>query len=267
MLHLAKIIFVTALSLSLLLGGNLSLAAVELRAGEALYRGDHLESENSDFRFYLQNDGNLVVRHQSTGVALWSSKTHGQDGVRLVMQRDGNLVLYTEDAKPLWSSKTHGTDINRFELTNNGSLNLTLESETKLSLFDSEAYECVGDTLNYQQTLKVGQRLCDGACSMGIDRFKNFGVWFDSPEKSDEFWSTGWDLDIANQARTFTLQSDGNVVLYARKQAPLWATGTADSSAINAKMKLYQSGRFCEVFLNIEDEWGPYGAWEASYDD
>lgn len=51
----------------------------------------------------LQPDGDLVVR-SSSGQRLFSSGTAGKHADKLIMQSDGNLVLYA-GSKPVWSAK------------------------------------------------------------------------------------------------------------------------------------------------------------------
>lgn len=57
------------------------------------------------YRLIMQGDGNLVL-YTSTNKALWSTRTAGHPGARLVMQGDGNLVLYSSTNKTLWDSHT-----------------------------------------------------------------------------------------------------------------------------------------------------------------
>ncbi|MDX5297342.1 MAG: hypothetical protein LPK85_00175, partial [Gammaproteobacteria bacterium] len=71
------------------------------------------------YRFYLQGDGNLVLRNAAMA-SLWSSGTHGKGGVKLSMQGDGNLVLYTSKGSSVWSTKTNGKGANRAVLRNDG---------------------------------------------------------------------------------------------------------------------------------------------------
>jgi hypothetical protein len=53
----------------------------------------------------LQTDGNLVLRNRA-GTALWSTGTGGKGRSDLVMQDDGNLVLYLQSTgAATWSSK------------------------------------------------------------------------------------------------------------------------------------------------------------------
>ncbi|MFE5137021.1 protein kinase [Streptomyces fagopyri] len=54
----------------------------------------------------MQTDGNLVLYDES-GKARWASRTQGA-GNTAVFQEDGNLVVYSAQAKPLWASNTQG---------------------------------------------------------------------------------------------------------------------------------------------------------------
>ena len=58
-------------------------------------------------KLVVQSDGNLVL-YDAASQPLWNTGTHGQ-GVapyRLVLQDDYNLVLYDGNGQPLWSTNT-----------------------------------------------------------------------------------------------------------------------------------------------------------------
>jgi len=78
----------------------------KLFATERLLPGDQLKSENGDHTFIFQRDGNLVLLRN--GKVYWNSGTAGKAAEMLVMQTDGNLVLYGYDRSDLWTSKTSG---------------------------------------------------------------------------------------------------------------------------------------------------------------
>ncbi|MFE4630893.1 hypothetical protein [Streptomyces mirabilis] len=64
-------------------------------------------------RLVMQNDGNLVMYRKRDGAAIWSSRTSGHPGAYAIMQTDGNLVIYTSTGGPgkggtLWSTRTYG---------------------------------------------------------------------------------------------------------------------------------------------------------------
>ncbi|MEV4560328.1 hypothetical protein AB0K51_25480, partial [Kitasatospora sp. NPDC049285] len=58
----------------------------------------------------LQRDGNLVVYPNAAktfGTALWSSNTYNNSDDCMLLQPDGNLVIYRIDGVPIWSSGTY----------------------------------------------------------------------------------------------------------------------------------------------------------------
>lgn len=71
--------------------------------------GQRLASPSAAYVLVVQGDGNVVVYAQP-GRALWSTGTHGNPGaaVSLVLQDDGNLVAYDTTAAPraLWQAGT-----------------------------------------------------------------------------------------------------------------------------------------------------------------
>jgi hypothetical protein len=57
------------------------------------------------YRLVLQSDGNLVL-YSPSNHALWATGTDGQKNNRFVVQADGNMVLYSSASQPLWASNT-----------------------------------------------------------------------------------------------------------------------------------------------------------------
>lgn len=86
-----------------------------------LYPGQQLETPDRLYRMVLQGDGNLVIYSKNTG-ALWSSKTAGKSVAYLAMQSDGNLVLYDPQSKPLWHTHTNGRHDSRLVMQSDGNL-------------------------------------------------------------------------------------------------------------------------------------------------
>ncbi|MFZ0831756.1 MAG: LysM peptidoglycan-binding domain-containing protein [Mycobacterium sp.] len=77
-----------------------------LTEGQKLARGESITSNNGAYKLVLQDDGNLVL-YARDHAAVWATNTDGQNVVRAEMQSDGNFVLYTPD-KPVWASETKG---------------------------------------------------------------------------------------------------------------------------------------------------------------
>jgi len=57
-------------------------------------------------RMVMQTDGNLVVYNEK-GKPIWASMTFGENH-RAIFQPDGNLVIHNGDDRPIWASKSHG---------------------------------------------------------------------------------------------------------------------------------------------------------------
>lgn len=105
-----------------------------LTTNQKLDRGQWLQSSDGRYRLHMQGDGNLVVynaagraiwatnrvgaftivqgdgnlvEYTAAGVAVWATNSTGRGGNRLVMQSDGNLVLYSP-SRAVWASNTVG---------------------------------------------------------------------------------------------------------------------------------------------------------------
>ncbi len=102
-----------------LLAAHPAMARNVLASGQMLYRGEALTSSNGHYKLILQEDGNLVLYRK--GKALWSSGTNGKNARKLVMQSDGNLVLYGNNG-PIWASNTSGNRGAFLMLQNDGNL-------------------------------------------------------------------------------------------------------------------------------------------------
>jgi Dual-action HEIGH metallo-peptidase len=90
-------------------------------AGQSLGIGQQLNSCDGRFRLVLQGDGNFVL--YKNGVrALWSTGTYGQPAYYAPLQGDGNFVLYGTSLQALWNSGTQGFPGAYLALQNDGNL-------------------------------------------------------------------------------------------------------------------------------------------------
>lgn len=86
--------------------------------GQTMHTGDFIRrasgSASGYVRLIMQNDGNLVLYWDSGSgghYACWATGTRAT-GVRAVYQRDGNFVVYSNSGRALWASgKTSGTTV------------------------------------------------------------------------------------------------------------------------------------------------------------
>jgi hypothetical protein len=91
-----------------------------LGPGQSFQVDTPLYSDDGRFRVVLQNDGNLVV-YNCENNPLWASVTNGQSVSRCTMQTDGNLVIYGYN-DPLWASNTYPNPGAYLDMQNDGNL-------------------------------------------------------------------------------------------------------------------------------------------------
>ncbi len=77
-----------------------------IASGATLAPGTVISSDNA--RLIMQADGNLVLYQSDTGLAAWSSGTAGHPGAHATMQTDGNFVVADAAGTTLWSTNTAG---------------------------------------------------------------------------------------------------------------------------------------------------------------
>ncbi|XP_010787162.1 mannose-specific lectin-like [Notothenia coriiceps] len=99
-----------------------------LSKNDELRKGDHLVSNNGEFKAVFQDDGNFVVYGWQP---VWASDTAGSSPFRLCMQGDCNLVMYDKGDKAIWHTNTSKSDCNicRLQLTNEGKLVVNKEQD------------------------------------------------------------------------------------------------------------------------------------------
>lgn len=88
--------------------------------GETLAAGDAFTSCDGRYSLIMQDDGNLVV-YNGLSKPVWATGTQGA-GNTAVFQDDGNLVVYAPGGVPLWESGTGGNWGSTFIMQNDGNL-------------------------------------------------------------------------------------------------------------------------------------------------
>jgi hypothetical protein len=92
----------------------------ELSANQELTSNESLASCNGDYSLIMQSDGNLVL--YEGGTALWASGTVGSGADEAIMQGDGNFVVYTSAGSPVWASGTAGDTGAYLDVQNDGNV-------------------------------------------------------------------------------------------------------------------------------------------------
>jgi hypothetical protein len=206
----------------------------QLNPPQQLNTNDSLVSWDGTTTLIMQDDGNLVLYRTDNNQALWSSGTWGKPVTHAIMQSDGNFVCYDDQGVAYWSSGTWGNNGSFLLLQEDG--NLVIYKQNGESVWASKTMLTPSAQLDVNQQLNINDKL------------------------------------IANNERTtLILQTDGNLVLYRNyDNSPLWASNTAGKPVTHAIMQT--DGNFVCYDNNGVAYWstgtsGKPSAWLALQDD
>lgn len=215
-----------------------------LSAGQALTPYQSLKSPRGFFELDIYG-GTMSILDDPAGRAagstggldIWNAGDFNapNDPTSLVMQTDGNLVLYGGHSRVLWETRTNGTgSANYLSMQDDG--NLVLRNAAGKALWAAGTGPAV---------LWNGQRLAPGGrlhvvaqrwpgltyppASLVMQTDGNL-VWYGS--HGQPLWSSR--TRGTGSQNYAVMQSDGNFVVYTASGRAVWATGTrgSDTSSI-----------------------------------
>lgn len=99
-----------------------ALSAGTIQGDEFLFQGQRLNAPGRCYNLQMQRDGNLVS-YNNSGRALWASSTNGtpwSSEAFAVLQGDGNFVVRSGSGRPLWATATDGNPGNRLVVQDDG---------------------------------------------------------------------------------------------------------------------------------------------------
>ena len=195
-----------------------------LSKGEQLAKGAQLFSKNMKYALTHQGDGNVVL-YGPNGAVLWTTESNGQETDSLLMQEDGNFVLYGA-GEPKWASNTVGSGAERLVVQNDGNV----------VLYTPEGAAWATNTVqegNAPSKLVAGEQLGKGGVlesdnqqyTAVMQPDGNFVVY--AAATGEALWASGTQ---GSGADCVIMQGDGNLVVYGDGEAK-WASNTADSGA------------------------------------
>ena len=111
-------------------------------SNSAIISGQFLISHNRRYKLVMQSDGNLVIYNTDYYIvptAVWSSKTNniGESPYNLSIQNDGNLVIYDKNGKAIWNTKTGGRGNSPYKLIMQSDGNLVIYDLTNTARWSS----------------------------------------------------------------------------------------------------------------------------------
>jgi len=222
---------------------------------ESIGDNQFLESVSGQFRLVMQHDGNLVLYEQQFGgvqTPIWASGTHfiGVPPFKLVMQEDGNLVVYDVNGKATWASGTCGKGSAPFKLVMQDDGNLVIYDSNQSATWATNTNRTWPSVLEQGESILTNQYLKSKSniCIAVMQSDGNFCVYFGGLYC---VWATGTNGKGSAPFKV-VMQDDGNLVVYDGQGSPTWASNTLKEGTF--KLSMQDDGNlviYCDVDLAI----------------
>ena len=222
-----------------------------ITSGQSIWSDWYMSSPNDMYVLILQNDGNLVL--YGNGAEMWNSGTHGSGTNRLVMQNDGNLVLYNSNGTAVWNTHTYGRGPSHADLDNDGNFHVTVNDGPLTWNTGTGGHQGylpfsgpAPDSLQTGKTLPVGFYM----------RTEHHALLF-QPDGNLVLYGPGYHVlwnsgTYGSGATRLVMQNDGNLVLYRANGTAVWNTHTYGRGPSYALLQ--QDGNFV-VYITSTGQW------------
>ena len=126
-----------------------------------LNAGDYIKSPDSRYTLVMQDDGNLVM-YSADGAPIWNSGTAGRPGSYAVVQNDGNLVVYNAGNSALWWTGTWSKGASTLKMQDDGNLVMYRNSDNAFTWATWSQFNNyqVNDYIGTQISSEIGRASC-----------------------------------------------------------------------------------------------------------
>lgn len=194
-------------------------------SGRNLRSGNHISSGNGTYRLIMQVDGNLVLYNYVEGRPLWASNTFGT-GNWATMSNDGNMAVYSSANVLKWSSKTSGRPTSYASIQDDGNMVIytpyTKAWSTKTSAASYQISESGSGIIPSGKLMYAGDSVWSGNRTYALIMQTDGNLVLYNAAKGIPLWAS----NTFGQGNWAAMQTDGNLVVYSSSHAPLYATGT-----------------------------------------
>jgi hypothetical protein len=191
-----------------------------------LMNDHYLKSNNGVYKLVLKKDCNLIT-YKDDKTQVWESETGGnEDGCSLLNQKDGNIVLYDVNNKAVWSTTTKGDKKLKLVLQDNGTLGVFTEDDSPVwndKDFLNAGYKKKGNSLKINEKLSTKEYLESPNKEYSLD---NNNCNLSLKKKGKQIWES----KTLNKGEECNLlyEENGDIVLYDSKDSSVWSTNTGD---------------------------------------
>ncbi|XP_055334353.1 uncharacterized protein LOC129585629 [Paramacrobiotus metropolitanus] len=209
---------------------------------QKIHRGQRIYSQNKALELVMQDDGNLVLYSRKDLRPLWASNTHGRNGVEAVMQSDGNFVVYAPGGHPIWASNTHGKHDCKLVLQNDA--NLVIYDCHNHPVWASNTHgqcpEHEQDILHPGEELLPGRSIHSKNGKLDLIMQTDGNLVLYRTSDGSPIWASN---TCHKPVQKCVMQHDGNLVLYEHNGTPIWASNTYGQNG--AELKVQDDGNLC----------------------
>ncbi|MHA7134222.1 NlpC/P60 family protein [Oerskovia turbata] len=204
-----------------------------LFGGEELHGGQRLVSPSGNLVLVMQTDGNLVL-YAPGGNVRWQTDTDGNPGAFARFQTDGNLVVYNASQQPLWHANVDGQGATFAQLQDDGNFVLYRDHSTPVWSTGTKYYP---SRLAAPGLMRPGDHLMspNGAYDLVLQTDGNLVL----------YGPAGWTWQSGTRGSTpdrLEVQADGNLVMYGPNNSVIWQTFTPGRGA--GFMQVQDDGNF-----------------------
>lgn len=193
-----------------------------LSSGQRLNVGEYLISDGGNNILTLQEDGNLVLYR--SGSVVWHSNTWLNLASYVVMQSDGNLVIYNPFGNAIWYTSTQGNYGAVLKLQQDS--NLVIYNNANQAIWNSGTWIPATTQSSAYSTLKTGN-LFRGQELVSPNKKYKLKMQADGNlvlySQNVAIWNS---LTWAKPVKLVSMQPDGNLVLYDENKKPYWYSST-----------------------------------------
>ena len=202
-----------------------------LDTDERLTIGQTIRSANGECRLSFQTDNQVVIYRgtPSPQNVVWTADTQHSGADAMVMQPDGNLVIYKPGGTAVFKTDTRGT--NATATLRNDCLLVVKDGNGKV-LWDSVNGKPAPPVAPKRSELRTGERLniraslhsSNGQCQLAFQPDQQLVIYDLTVTPKKAVWNAG---SQNSGAQSLVMQDNGNLALYkADGRTDVWATGT-----------------------------------------
>ncbi|HET8910557.1 MAG TPA: CHAP domain-containing protein, partial [Ktedonobacteraceae bacterium] len=206
-----------------------------LLVNQTLQANQYMTSVNVQSVLIMQPDGNLVLYTGPGYHPIWSSKTFGHPGAYAKLESNGDFVVYSQSGTTLWHSQRYGSPDK-----------LIMQSDGNLVEFSSGLPIWSTATSHVDKTIFMGSDQLNSADTMGPNDYIRSSdgryIIILQPDNNLVEYGPGWHpiWSTQNEDRggsSVIMQSDGNLIQYTPNKVSVWSSGTGGNSSSFAMLQ------------------------------